>query len=279
MGFFSASEKKLKLPSQYYAAMDELLKLGKAPAPSQPLRGTAELSPLELQAQQMVTDWIGAPVPETRRVATEETLKTATQPVDITKLPEYQGMLDQIIEEGNLMANRLGRGLQTRGMWTSEPARDILGRSVTGTQKRMVGALAPFAESERQRRFAATSMLEQLTQGAESTLTKKIGLAGGIGALPRQIQQQVYDALFDKRIREIAFKYQIQPEILKSILGGSVGHVTGGEPSMFSQIISPLTGAGSGGGFTGGGGTVTPTTGNQGTIPYQYLGGYGGGYG
>ncbi len=137
--------------------------------------GTVPQTPEAAEANKTLSDISKAPLPDVplRSIAKpgelgpERTLarKTATDfatPTDIFQLPEVQGIIQEATDRGNLLANRLGRILQKSGNLTSTAGRDELGRAVTSVQKSLTASLAPFAESERNRRFGSISILERL---------------------------------------------------------------------------------------------------------------------
>lgn len=238
-GLFGSKKKKVKLPPQYYKAMDELLARGKADV-KYPTAGVAPLSELEQTGIDLGRKYVTS-TDVTDVDLASDIYKGLAAPGDILDRPEVRGMISKATEEGNLMLNRMGRGLVRRGSFESTPGRDILGRGVTAIQERIAAALSEYINAAENRRMGAAAGLERTGGAKETTGLKKIGTAIGLGDLTRSIQQAIQDAKFKKAVSDIEMKYVTQPQTLASVMGQSAGVVTGGEPSMFAQA-SPLIG-------------------------------------
>lgn len=122
-----SKSKKVKLPPQYYTAMDELLRRGKADV-SFPTQGVAPLSELESLGIEQGRKYVSSTDVTDVDVASQ-IYKGIAAPGDILDRPEVRGVIGKATEEGNLMLNRMGRGLVQRGSFGSTPGRDILGRA------------------------------------------------------------------------------------------------------------------------------------------------------
>lgn len=166
---------------------------------------------------------------EERKVA-RETALDLIKPQDFFALPEVQGILLEARESGDLLANRLGRMLQSSGNLTSTTGRDVLGRAVTDVQKRIAASLAPFAAEERGRRERLIPELERL---------------GLIEELRRQgVTQAELDALFQQQTTESRQLETFTIPLLKSIIeqqSGIVPVIEGKGPSSLTEF-SPLIG-------------------------------------
>jgi hypothetical protein len=136
--------------------------------------------------------------------ATEETklargtaadLLKPTEQQDIFSLPEVQGLILKAREEGNILANRLGRGLQSTGAATSTTGRDVLGRAVSDVESRIAGTLAPFAESQRNRAFQDVVRRQNLIP-----LLSQMGLTQE--SREQTVEQAKLDAIFRKASTE-----------------------------------------------------------------------------
>lgn len=192
-----------------------------------------------------------APLPprtEERDIA-RQTAKELIQPQDIFALPEVQGIIQEATVRGNLLANRLGRGLQSAGAFTTTPGRDVLGRVVTDVQKNLASSLAPFAMEERARRRGLIPVLEGLGLTEEERA--------------RGFSQAELDALFEKEFAESKQLETFTIPLLKSIIGLQPGVqpiIQGQKPSAISELaplIGPLLSAIM---MSGGGGGGLPTT-------------------
>ncbi len=190
-----------------------------------------------------------APLPEMteERQLARTTAKELIQPQDFLSLPEVQGIIQEARETGDLLTNRLGRGLQAAGAFTSTPGRDVLGRAVTNVQKSLASSLAPFAAEERRRRTGLIPVLEGLGLTEEERA--------------RGVTQAEKDALFQQETTESQQLQTFTIPLLQSIIGlqpGVLPIVSGGGagPTGFESllgIIGPLLTSAI---FSGGGGNV-----------------------
>lgn len=267
--FGGSKSKKVKLPPQYYASMDELLARGKEDV-NMPTQGVAPLSGMQNQAISMGQQFIDSPESADINYASQ-TYRDIAAPGDILDRPEVRGITAKATEEGNLMLNRLGRGMVTQGNFGSNTGRDVLGRGVTAIQERIAGALSEYLNAAENRRMGAAGGLERTGAAKETSKLKKIGTAVDLGSLTRSISQQIEDAQYGKAMNDINFRFNTQPQILSSIMGNSVGSVEGGEPSMFAQA-SPLIGSLLTAAINAGGnkGTTTGDVMNAQANPYYY---------
>lgn len=243
MGFldkiFSSEKKSVEfatIPQTEEAkkARAKLSELSEGPFPTIPRRKIAPLSPIT----------------EERKLA-RTTAKELIQPQDIFQLPEVQGIIQEVTEQGNLLTNRLGRGLQAAGAFVTTSGRDILGRAVTDVQQSLTAVLAPFAAEERRRRTGLIPVLEGLG------LTEELRAQG--------FTQDELNALFQQETIESQQVQTFLIPLLQSIIGLQPGIqpiIQGGDPSIFSQVASaagPILGAallGSLLGPAGGGGSA-----------------------
>jgi len=209
-------------------ARKRLFELSQGQPPEVPLR---KIAPLE-------------PMTEERQVA-RETAMELVQPQDFLSLPEVQGIIQEATTTGNLLANRLGRMLQSAGALTSTPGRDVLGRAVTDVQKSLSASLAPFASEERARRTSLIPVLEGL--GLTEEERKRLYTQAGLEAEYEQ------DLAESKQLETFTIP------LLQSIIGLQPGvqpFITGGTGStgleQMSGIIGPLLAtalSGGGGGY------------------------------
>ena len=244
-GFLGGDSEEAKLQfaqapesQQAQAARAELFALTKEKPPEIPTRGIAGIG--ERTEEQKLA---------------RATAKELIQPVDILKLPEVQGTIQRTVEEGNLLANRLGRGLQATGSFTTTGGRDVLGRAVTNIQERLTAQLAPFIENERRRRASLIPFLEGvgLSDLERTRLFEQAGLDATFAqefGTSRQTQ--------DFTVPLLQSIIGLQPAQIPIVSGGGASDPLGG----FGSIIGPLLGASIGGGgfslpgFGGGGSSL-----------------------
>jgi hypothetical protein len=169
------------------------------------------------------------PITEERKLA-RETAKELIAPQDFFQLPEVQGIIQEARTTGDLLANRIGRGLQLAGAFATTPGRDILGRTVTNVQKSLAASLAPFAAEERGRRRGLIPTLEGLGLTEEERA--------------RGVTQAEKDALFQQQLTESQQLQTFTIPLLQSIIGLQPGVILQPrEPGLIEQIAPLLTAA------------------------------------
>lgn len=230
--------RKLRIPPQILEAMNWLEKLYKQPVPSIPTRQIAGMTPTEQMGQQILSDYATTGLPETFQLGRRELMKTAEGDyADLARSPYFEPLISRIGREGAEEVNRLMRGLQIGGMGRSTPAAKMLGSQVQRMIDEMMGTLAPYAEAERGRQFAAIPQLQQAATYEEKLPVRKMGAISAFGALPRQIEQEEENALFNQLMQIIMFPYQVQAPIAQSVMGAPIpATTTEEEPSILSQI-------------------------------------------
>lgn len=216
-----SSKVKYSEPPETDAAKEaraRLLKLAGGEPPDVPRREIAPLPPMTKE-----------------RGLARTTATELAQPQDIFSLPEVQGIILEATQKGDLLANRLGRMLQSAGALTSTPGRDVLGRAVTDVQKNLASSLAPFAAEERRRRAGLIPVLEALG------LTEELRAMG--------FTQAELDALFQQETTESQQLQTFTIPLLQSIIGLQPGVqpiIQGQQPSLISQL-APIIGPALGG--------------------------------
>lgn len=243
MGFFDTPEPKLKLPPEFQEAMQRLLKLGTTGV-DQPTQQIAGFTPDQLRAQQDALKLAGSGTSPTLTTAIGQAGDIA-KGTDVTQLPEFKGTMDKILEQGRLDAQGIARGLQLRGAATGTPGRDILGRSVTGTQERLMAAANPFLNAERNRQLQATGLLGQLGGQEESSQFAKSKFGLQVTQMQQDLQNMINEARWKKELADIQFKYGTQAENLSRVIAGTTGVITGGGPSGFSKVLAGVEAFGS----------------------------------
>ena len=248
-------ESKVEISPDAQSAINRLMKLSKADV-SFPTRQVQGETSLERFMRSMSIDFARSGTDPALQTAIDEATKTATGPIDITKMPEFKGIFDKILEGGRLDAQSIARSLQLSGGGSfGSPDRDILGRSVTGTQERLTAAMAGLFSQLRGLKVGAVGQLGSFGAQREASQISKIGVGSQAAFMERQIQQMINDAQFQKEINEIQMKYVTQPSYLSTVISGSPINITGGGPTDFSKFLSGFSAASSAFGAFGGGGT------------------------
>lgn len=210
-----------------------------------PLRGVADL-PEQTAERQLA-----------RTTATD--LAKPREQFDFASSPEVQGIIARTVEQGNLIANRIGRAQQKSGAFQSTTGRDVLSRTVKEIEGNIAANLAQFAEAERGRDFADTQRRQNL-----------VGILENLGLTDeereRGTEQAKLDALFQQKIGGLSQEQQLI-SLLQNIIQldpsrQAVPFVKEAGPGLIEQIsaIADLGkkfvpgGGGGGGDSTGGGG-------------------------
>lgn len=248
MGFFSSSPSKVKIPGQVKTAMNYLQGLLKAPSPVIPTREIAGMSPVEAASQDLLTKTMGDSTLGPDWEAAKAGIKEFMGPQDITKTPEYEPLVRRTVEEGNILMNRMGRMIQGYGGLDTSTGGKMLARGVRSQEENILAALAPYSEAARGRRLTAAGTLGEMSQLEGSEPIKRVAAGMTYGQLPRQLSQAEADAIFEQLMQTVMFNYTTKANIAGTLMGAKdLSTVTGGEPSMFSQlapIIGGILGAG-----------------------------------
>ena len=176
---------------------------------------------------------ISKPTEETR--LGKETLKGLLQPTeqpDLLSLPDVQAAIFEATERGNLLANRLGRGLRKVGGDTGTPGRDILGRVSTDVSKSITASLAPIIEGQRNRAFADVQRRGQIAE-----LVTNIGRTDE--ERDRIVRQLNLNALFDQQTTQSRQKLDELIPILTFLADSgpqALPFVQGAKPGIIEQI-------------------------------------------
>jgi hypothetical protein len=160
--------------------------------------------------------------------------------IDISQTPEFQAVLKEAIDAGNLLTNRVGRSIQIGGAATSSTGRDVLGRTVSDVQSGITSALAPFAESQRNRAVAERSRIQNLIPQIENIDVAR-------GGRTQETAQAGLDAKFNQELRQRQ-ELDARIELLKSIISTQPGFAptkVSGDPGFIEQAgsIASLIGA------------------------------------
>ena len=261
MGLFGSDDVEIDIPPQVTEGMNFLASL-LGQAPTIPRQQIAGLSPAEQQAQESLSQLLGMPPTGEGFAAASSELMRTVGGIDITQDPFFGAAAQTALEAGQLETNRVGRGLQLTGNLSSTSGRDVLGRSVAQTQSNILNTLAPFAEAERGRQFAAAGQLAGLDALSQDLLLNQINAGATVGAQPRLIEQATADAEFRQQLQQVLFPFDVQAGIASNLVsgGGQFATISGGDPSLFSQI-APVLGMAALGFASGGAGTAAAGSG------------------
>lgn len=201
-------------------------------------RPILDLTSAEQISQGRLESFAGDTAPQ-RTTALNTLTGMLGQPTDITELPEFRAILDAINLDRDEAVNQGIQRTQLGGVRTGTAGAQTVGRELARGRTRQVAALAPFAESERNRRFQIPDMISRLLSAGDQA---ELSRFGAVDAFGRNIEQERSDEAFRAELSRIMFPSTTGANVASRILGGSVDTaVQPGDPSILAQL-APLIG-------------------------------------
>lgn len=220
-----------------------------------PTKVVPGLSPLEEQAQSLVQNYIGQGTPTGVSQAIAELSKTVTGGYNPETSPAYQGYRTTSQLEENEAVNALRRRLQLGGLPASTPALGQEGKVRQGYSGMRLEKLGDLITQERNRQMAATTPLASLSTQVSEQPLKQAGAAEAFGAIPREIETQQEQAIWDALVATLTAPYTYQAPVAGTILNEprytyinpqqSSSGAGGGIGSLLGQILPSILGGGS----------------------------------
>lgn len=234
MSFFTGTKDQTKVwtPPFYKQSRKFLYDLMNSEVPDFPVQNVPGMSEAEQQSQSLLAQYMNTSLPSDYSLGMDELRKTVQGGYDPMTSPEYQGYREASKLEEEDTVNALRRHGQLVGMGASPPLLGQEGKLRRGYSADRMSYLGSLMNSERNRQLGATG---QLMEGADyaSALPLRQATAGqSLGALPREIEAQQEEALFNSIMQELLFPYEVQGNIA-STLGGS------GSPQMYVSKGGP----------------------------------------
>ena len=251
------------LPKALRPLVGSLTKKATEAPPQFPERKVADVDPLTQTAYQLTEGYVGSGPSDAYTTALAEARKTATTPVDVANMPEYQALAEQIAAYGQTEANRLQRGniMTGNASWQSSAGRDVLGRSVTETQQRMMAAAVPFLQQARTQQQQAVSQLQSLDVQGQNSVLSKIDVGSRVGEILRGIEAAKLEAAYQNAMDPLNFRYVTQPQIASVAFGAP--YTSTQQPSEYEKWMTGIStggqmaiGAAQGGAAAGGSGVL-----------------------
>lgn len=241
MGFFSSSTKDRGweaiplAPSQKFADqwLWDLLKKIETFLP----RGVAPMTPAERGAVGIAEKTVSEGIPG---VSEAQQVLTKRMTGDVEQVPGLKGLFAKTLELGSNLMGRTKRGLALTGNLPSESSRGekIYGRTGQDIMEGLITAAYPYYSQGLAAKYAAPGQLANL--GFQDVATRT-GIGTTVGALPRQIEQSILDAIFEAVRMTQGFPYQVQVPVAQNIMNQERYAFNEGvtSPSIFSQIAQP----------------------------------------
>ncbi len=165
-----------------------------------------------------------------RKTATD--LAAPREKFDFASSPEVQAIIARTVEEGNLLANRIGRAQQKSGGFQTTTGRDVLGRTVKEIEGNISANLAQFAESERNREVADANRRQNL-----------VGILENLGLVEeereRGTDQAKLDALFQQEFQTSQQTQNFILPLLREIIATQPGQqptIKAGDMGILQQL-------------------------------------------
>ena len=231
--FKSDVEKEVLQTPEEAAARQWLSGTLQAGTPSIPTQQIAGLSDQEKMASQMTTGYAQSPAE-----GLDYLRGVVGGSSNIMDIPEYRAMMDEVFNQGQLEANRLGRSLQIRGGTSASTGRDMLGRLLGDVQQRALGTMAPYAAQERQNKLSASQALNQL---GEQSILNRLSALSSSGGVERALEQLRKDADYTQKMTTTMFPYQQGASMADTLLRNKADWSVTQTPSIMQQV-APLLG-------------------------------------
>lgn len=237
MNFFDTKTTH-SLPDELRPLLKSLTAKATGDAPSFPERQVAEVDPLTQTAYGLAEKYVSGGPSDAYNTALSEATKTATAPIDVANMPEYQALVQRISDYGQTEANRLTRGATLTGnsALSSSAGRDVLGRSVIETQERMMAAAVPFLQQARTEKQQAVKQLQSLDSQGQATQLSKIETGSRVGEILRGIQAAKLEAEYQNAMDPIRFEYETQPAIASTAFGAPFTATS--QPSEYEKLMT-----------------------------------------
>lgn len=154
-------------------------------------------------------------------------------------IPGLAGLFKQAGDLGGRLMGKTKRGLALTGNLPSQssPGSKKLGRTWEDIQDSYIQAAYPFYQQAMANKYSAPERLANLGIGDISTRT---GMATTVGAMPRTIQQQIQDAIFEAKRKTQGFPYEFTAPLSQNIMaqtryGWDPGYMVGSEADVMRQ--------------------------------------------
>jgi len=200
-------------------------------------RKIAPLTPAEKGAVGIAEKTVSEGIP-----GVSEAQKVLTQRMmgDVEQVPGLEGLFARTKELGANLMGRTKRGLSLTGNLPSESSRGakVYGRTGQDIMNEFITSAYPFYAQGLGAKLAAPGELANLGM---QDVSMRTGIGTTTGALPRTIQQDIFDSIFEAARTTQTFPYQAQAPIAQNIMGEEryLYQKPTVSPSIFSQIANP----------------------------------------
>lgn len=203
-------------------------------------REIAPLTAAEKGAVGIAERTVSGGIPEVN-LAKQTLTKRMDEPFDVNQVPGLKGLFTKILELGSNLMTGTKRGLQMTGNLPSESSRGakIYGRTGQDIMNELTTSASNLIQPYMMDKLSLPERVANLGRQDVSTRT---GIGTSVGALPRQIEQSIFDAILEAVRMTQTFPYQAQVPVAQNIMGQQryAYQQPYIEPSIFSQIAAPV---------------------------------------
>ena len=169
-------------------------------------------------------------------------------PIDVANIPGMEGLFNKTRELGADLLGKNKRAMTLTGNRISESSAGerVYGNTLQGIMEGFITSAFPFFQQKLQAKYDAPMNLANL---ATQEVTTPMNIGTTTGALPRQIQQMMMDAVFEAMRTNKNFPYGGPANAASATMNNQAYMYDPGvtSPSIYSQVAA-MVGALSGGG-------------------------------
>jgi hypothetical protein len=243
MSFFKSTKSSAKraplYPQQKTGAKFMESLLGRS-VPDFPVMDIPGMTDTQMQGQNQLSGYVNmAGMPQDYETGMSFYRDVLNGSYDPIRGSQYQGYRDASAMEEEAAVNRMQGRAQQMGMSMSSPAMIGEGMTRRGYSADRMNYLGNLQNQEQNRRMSAGNALMQGSDYASALPVRQAAAANQIGNLPREVQIQQNEALYNAIMQELLFPYESQSKLANALMsfGNGTWQQEGG-PSEWSTIKS-----------------------------------------
>ena len=183
-----------------------------------PTRQVPGMSGAESQGYDLLNQWLGNTTTPSGVKTGMATLEQFTKGQDPLTSPYWRGMREQSLSEENRLANAMQRGTRIRGAADSSGGATMVGNVRRNFANDRMALLGGLYEQDQNRRLTAAPQLIQSSDYFANEPLRKSQAAMTLGGLPREIESQQEQAIYDSLVQTLLFPYMQQAGLAQNII-------------------------------------------------------------
>jgi len=252
MSIFTEDQKIKQIPrTEGSLTGEKILTQIAGQTPNVPLQGTAELTPIQMAIQGMLSGTLDR-VAEGSTAAQDYYKGVLNSDASLEDDPRYQTLMQQSDILTRQASTEAKRGSERMGMLDSSGGAESQMTAIQKAQSPILQAIGNLLTQKEGERMNAAEGVGR----AGSQEVSNVAAVGGIAEQQRSIEQLQADALYNQVLMQMMFPYQYQAGIANSLMNYSPDYaVTGGGltdlgfyTQVTSQAASQAAGQAAGGG-------------------------------